>query len=41
MKMTNFHPESSDMAIFGKSPCQIVVKLHTYCRTFEIRVQNR
>ena len=24
MKMTNFQPESRDMAIFGKSPCQKV-----------------
>ena len=31
MEMTNFQPESSDMAIFGKSPCQKVVKLHLYC----------
>ena len=22
MEMTNFQPESRDMAIFGKSPCQ-------------------
>ena len=28
MEMTNFQPESRDMAIFGKSPCQKVVKLH-------------
>ena len=32
MKMTNFQPESLDMAIFGKSPCQKVDKLHLYCR---------
>ena len=31
MKMTKFQPESRDMAIFGKSPCQKVVKLHLYC----------
>ena len=31
MEMTNFQPESRDMAIFGKSPCQKVVKLHLYC----------
>ena len=28
MEMTNFQPESRDMAIFGKSPWQKVVKLH-------------
>ena len=26
-----FQPESRDMAIFGRSPCQKVVKLHLYC----------
>ena len=26
MEMTNFQPESRDMAIFGKYPCQKVVK---------------
>ena len=31
MKMTNFLPESRDMAIFDKSPCQKVVKLRLYC----------
>ena len=34
MEMTNFQPESSAMAIFGKSPCQKVVKLHLYCHNF-------
>ena len=34
MKMTNFQPESHDMAIFGNSPCQKVVKLHLYCHNF-------
>ena len=34
MEMTNFQPESRDMAIFGKSPCQKVVKLHLYCHNF-------
>ena len=42
MEMTNFELESRDMAIFGKSPCQKVVKLHLYCHNFfEILVQNR
>ena len=42
MEMTNFQPESRDMAISGKSPYQKVVKLHLYCATtFEILVQNR
>ena len=31
MEMTNFQPESHNMAIFGKSPFQKVVKLHLYC----------
>ena len=31
MRMTNFQPESHAMAIFVKSPCQKVVKLHLYC----------
>ena len=34
MEMTNFQPESRDMAIFGKSPSQKVVKLHLYCHNF-------
>ena len=34
MEMTNFQPESRDMAIFGKSPYQKVVKLHLYCHNF-------
>ena len=31
MELTNFPPESRDMAIFGKSSRQKVVKLHLYC----------
>ena len=34
MKMTNYQPESRDMAIFCKSTCQKVVKLHLYCHNF-------
>ena len=34
MEMINFKPESRDMAIFSKSPCQKVVKLHLYCHNF-------
>ena len=35
MEMTNFQPESRDMAIFGKIPCEKVVKLHLlYCHNF-------
>ena len=34
MEMTNFQPESHDMAIFGKNPCQKVVKLHLYYYNF-------
>ena len=34
MEMSNFQPESGDMAISGKSPCQKVVKLHLYCHNF-------
>ena len=30
IKMTNFYLESRDMTIFGKNPCQKVVKLHIY-----------
>ena len=33
-EMTNFQPESRVKAIFGKSPCQKVVKLHLYCHNF-------
>ena len=32
MKITNFCPDSLDMTVFGKSPCQKVVKLHSCCR---------
>ena len=31
MKKENCQPESRDMAIFGKSPCQNVVKFHLNC----------
>ena len=41
MTMTNSEPDSRDMVIFGKSPCQKVVKLHLYRHNFEILVQNR
>ena len=34
MEMTNFQPDLNGMAIFGKSPCQKVVKLHLYCHNF-------
>ena len=34
MKMTNFQPESRDMAIFSKSPSQKMVKLHLYGHNF-------
>ena len=34
VEMTNFLPESRDMAIFGKSPCQKVVKLPLYYHNF-------
>ena len=34
MEITNSQPESRDMAIFGKSPCQKVVKFHLYCHNF-------
>ena len=34
MEMTNFQPESRDMAIFGKSLFQKLVKLHLYCHNF-------
>ena len=30
MEMTNFQPALRDMAIFRRSPCQKVVKLHLY-----------
>ena len=42
MEMRNFEPESRDMAIVGKSPCQKVVKLHLHIAiTFEILLQNK
>ena len=42
MEITSFQPESRDMAIFGKSPCQKVVRNCIYIAiTFEILVQNR
>ena len=41
MKITNFQPESCDMTRFGKNSCQKVAKLHLYCITFEILVQNK
>ena len=34
MEMTDFQPESRGMAIFGKYPCQKVVKLHLYWHNF-------
>ena len=37
MKMTNFQPESRDMAIFCESPREKVVKLYFYCVLIEIR----
>ena len=36
--MTSFHLESRDITKFGQSPCQKVVKLHLYAKTFEILV---
>ena len=41
IKMTNFHPESRSMTIFGKSQCQKVVKLYYIAITFEILDQNK
>ena len=32
IKLTDFYPESSDMSIFGESPCQKVVKLQVLVR---------
>ena len=32
--MTNSYPESRDMTISGKSPCQKVVKFYLYCHNF-------
>ena len=41
MEMTDFQPESRDIAIFGKSPCQKVVNCIYITITFEILFQNR
>ena len=41
MKMTNFQPESRDMAIFGKSPFPMWSSCIYIAITFEILVQNR
>ena len=41
VKMTNFQAESCAVTIFGKGPCQKVIKLHFYCHNFDILVQNQ
>ena len=41
MEMTNFQPESRDMAIFGRAHAKKWSNCSYIAITFEIRVQNK